>query len=43
MYQLNYAVKLSGASLDTGIMTVNIVDRQAGPGIIGFFINGRAP
>jgi hypothetical protein len=41
-YQLNYAVKLSGATLQTGIMLIRVVDRDAGPGIVGFFINGRA-
>jgi hypothetical protein len=41
MYQLNYVVRLSGKDLQTGVMTVNVVDRESGPGIVGFFINGR--
>jgi hypothetical protein len=41
MYQLNYVVRLSGANVSTGTMTINVLDRESGPGIVGFFINGR--
>jgi hypothetical protein len=41
MYQLNYVVRLSGASVSSGTMTINVVDRDSRPGIVGFFINGR--
>jgi hypothetical protein len=41
MYQLNYLVRLSGASFPTGTMTITVVDRESGPGIVGFFINGK--
>jgi hypothetical protein len=41
MYQLNYVVRLSGGNLPTGTMTITIVDRESGPGIVGFFINGK--
>lgn len=40
-YQLNYVVKLSNSSLPTGTMTITVIDRDTGPGIIGFFIYGR--
>jgi hypothetical protein len=43
MYQLNYIVRLSGVSFPTGTMTINVLDRESGPAIIGFFINGRTP
>ena len=41
MFQLNYVVRLSGGELPTGTMTITVVDREAGPGIVGFFINGK--
>jgi hypothetical protein len=41
MYQLNYVVRLSGGKLPTGTMTITVVDRDSGPGIVGFFINGK--
>ena len=41
MYQLNYVVRLSGKNLQNGVMTINVVDRESGPGIVGFFINAR--
>jgi hypothetical protein len=41
MYQLNYIVRLSGGNLPTGTMTITVVDRESGPGIVGFFINGK--
>jgi hypothetical protein len=41
MYQLNYVVRLSGGGLPTGTMTITVVDRESGPGIVGFFINGK--
>lgn len=37
MYRLNYFVRLSGGNLPTGTMTITIVDRESGPGIVGFF------
>lgn len=40
-YQLNYVVKLSGSTLPSGTLMINVVDRDTGPGIIGFFIYGR--
>ena len=40
MYQLNYVVRLGG-KLPTGTMTITVVDRDSGPGIVGFFINGK--
>jgi hypothetical protein len=41
MYQLNYIVRLSGASFPTGTMSISVLDRESGPSIVGFFINGR--
>jgi hypothetical protein len=41
MYQLNYAVRLSGSEFPAGTMTINVVDRESGPGIVGFFITGK--
>jgi hypothetical protein len=41
MYQLNYVVRLSGGRLPTGSMTITVVDRDSGPGVVGFFINGK--
>jgi hypothetical protein len=41
MYQLNYVVRLSGGKLPTGTMTITVVDRDSGAGIVGFFINGK--
>jgi hypothetical protein len=41
MYTVNYVVKLSGTTLQTGVMSISIVDREPGAGIVGFFINGR--
>ncbi len=41
MYTLNYVVRLSGGDLPTGTMTITVVDRESGPGIVGFFINGK--
>ena len=40
MYQLNYVVRLSGGGLPTGTMTITVVDRESGAGIVGFFISG---
>jgi hypothetical protein len=40
-YQLNYVVKLSGTSLGSGTLTIDVIDRDTGPGIVGFFIYGR--
>jgi hypothetical protein len=40
MYQLNYVVRLGGR-LPTGTMTITVVDRDSGGGIVGFFINGK--
>ncbi len=41
IYQLNYVVRLSGGKLPTGTMTITVVDRDSGAGIVGFFINGK--
>jgi cell shape-determining protein MreC len=41
MYTLNYVVKLSGTNLQTGVMSIIVVDREPKAGIVGFFINGR--
>ena len=41
MYQLNYIVRLSGVSFPTGTMSINVLDRESGPSIVAFFINGR--
>lgn len=41
-YQLNYVVKLSGSSLPSGTLTINVIDRDTGPGIVGFFIYGNS-
>jgi len=40
-YELKYLVKLSGSRFSSGEMTVNILDRTSGAGILGFVINGR--
>jgi hypothetical protein len=42
MYQLNFVVRLSGGNFPTGTMTINVVDRESGPGIVGVFINGKS-
>lgn len=42
MYKLNYVVKLSGSAFPSGTMTISVVDRAGGPGILGFFIYGRS-
>jgi hypothetical protein len=42
LYQLNYSVKLSGGTLPNGTMQINVIDRPAGPGIVGFIIYGKA-
>ena len=41
MYTLNYVVRLSGTNLQTGVMSISIVDREPEAGIVGFFISGR--
>jgi len=41
MYQLNYVVRLSGGQFPTGTMNITVVDRESGPGIMGFFITGK--
>ncbi|HZZ16838.1 MAG TPA: hypothetical protein VFE08_12850 [Candidatus Sulfotelmatobacter sp.] len=40
-YKLNYVVRLSNAAFQSGTMTINVLDRESGPAIVGFFINGR--
>jgi hypothetical protein len=40
-YQLNYIVRLSNAELQSGTMTISVLDRASGPAIVGVFINGK--
>lgn len=42
IYQLHYVVKLSDSTLPSGVMTINVLDRSTGPGILGFFIYGKS-
>jgi hypothetical protein len=41
VYQLNYSVRLAGPDLPNGTMQINVIDRQSGPSILGFFVSAR--